>query len=190
MKSRLMTFIIAFILILMPITVNAENKLTVDCPKNKINMGEKLTCSIKASSDDEIGGVDLTVSVSGNLEIVSVEKSSEWQGSVNNNRMALYWDKVDVKTTEFGTITVKAVNNFTNADGKILLQKSPNSGVDGIELTVNRGDAATVANVEQLVTINGSKTSSNNTVYIAFGIAAVVVIVIVAIIVLKNKKKK
>ena len=76
MKSRLMTFIIAFILILMPITVNAENKLTVDCPKNKINMGEKLTCSIKASSDDEIGGVDLTVSVSGNLEIVSVEKSS------------------------------------------------------------------------------------------------------------------
>ena len=190
MKSKLMTFIIAFILFLVPISINAENKLMVDCPKNKINMGEKLTCLIKASSDDEIGGVDLTVSVSGNLEIVSVDKSSEWQGSINNNRMALYWDKVDVKTTEFGKVTVKAVRNFKNANGKILLQKSPNSGVNGIELTVNRGDAVTIANVEQLITIKGGKTSSNNAFYIALGIAAVVVIIIVATIALKNKKKK
>ena len=38
-------------------------------------MGEKLTCTINGNSENSIIGVDATVSVSGNLEIVSVEKN-------------------------------------------------------------------------------------------------------------------
>lgn len=189
MKNKLMLVIITISLFLMPIIVNAEDKIEINCPKSKIKMGEKLTCTINGNSENPIIGVDATVSVSGNLEIVSIEKNSAWDGETENNRLLLYWSNVDKKDVVFGKVTVKAVRNYKNADGKILVIKSNGSTTKGIELATVNG-ASIVDNVEQLITIKGGKTSSNNTAYVTFGIAAVVVIIIVVVIALKNKKKK
>lgn len=189
MKNKLICAIVTISLMLMPVVVSAEDKIEISCPKSEIKIGEKLTCDIKGNAESSIIGVDATVSVTGNLEIVSVEKKSDWDGEIEGNRLLLYWSNIDKKAVVFGKVTVKAVKNFSNADGKILVIKSNGSTAKGIELaTVD--EASIVNNTEQLIKIKGGKTSSNNTVYIAFGIAAVVVIIIVAAIVLKNKKKK
>lgn len=189
MKNKLVYVIIIISLFLMPIVVNAEDNIKINCPKSKIKMGEKLTCTINGNSENSIIGVDATVSVSGNLEIVSVEKNPGWDGDIENNRLLLYWSNVDKKDVAFGRVTVKAVRNFKNANGKILIIKSNGTTAKGIEMATVNG-ASIVNNAEQLITIKGGKASSNNVFYIALGIAAVVIITIVAIIALKNKKKK
>ena len=76
-------------------------------------------------------------------------------------------------SNDVSDIVLKNIVVGTKVDGALV-----SNDVEDVTLSLGDTSSSSISN------------SSNNTVYIAFGIAAVVVIAIVAAIVLKNKKKK
>ena len=77
MKNKLMYFIIAISLILMPITINAEESLEIKCPSSKINKNESMTCEVIANSDEKITNVGFSVNTQG-IELVSIDRANLW----------------------------------------------------------------------------------------------------------------
>lgn len=186
MKNKLMYFIVAISLILMPITINAEESLEIKCPSSKINKNESMTCEVIANSDEKITNVGFSVNTKG-LELVSIDRANLWESET------IYKNSLSVMASDFKESGTRVCF--------LKLKKASSNDVSDIVLknivVGTKVDGALVSNDVEDVTLSLGDTtsssisnSSNNTVYIAFGIAAVVVIVIVAAITLKNKKKK
>lgn len=175
MKKRLWICFILVAFLIVPISINAETNFSVSCDSSNNNL-----CKVTCASDESILGVSLTVEVPNGMKVINIKKSENWEsGIAQENVFFLNTDTAQTGTFDIGTF------NIENSNGSDV---EKNVELKYVKLVTSDYNSSEKEDIVEKVKI--SKTSSNNTVYIAFGIAAVVVIVIVAAIVLKNKKKK
>ena len=183
MKKKLMYFIVVISLILIPVTVNAEESLKIKCPSNKINRNETMTCKVFVNSDEKITSVGFSVNTKG-LELVSIDRANLWESeTIYKNSVSVISSNFKESGTRVCFLKLKKAssNNISDITLKNIIVGTKENGTlvsnDVKDVTLSLGDTT-------------SSISSNNAFYIALGIAAVVVIIIVATIALKNKKKK
>ena len=170
MKKGLWICFILVAFLIVPISINAETNFSVSCDSSNNNL-----CKVTCTSDESILGVSLTVEVPDGMKVINIKKSENWESGIAQENVFF----LNTDTAQTGTF------NIENSNGSDV---EKNVELKYVKLVTSDYNSSEKEDIVEKVKI--SKTSSNNTVYIAFGIAAVVVIVIVAAIVLKNKKKK
>jgi hypothetical protein len=113
MKNKVL-FIILCLFVLRLNVFGLEANMTISCPTNgKVN--DNITCTIKGNaSSGEVSSLSATIELSSNLQFVSFNTSSIWEGNADNGVIDLYTDSNKTGNFDIGTLTVKINNNTTN----------------------------------------------------------------------------
>ncbi len=121
MEKRLIG-IISFLLILLPLNVNAlSGNVSVSCNKTKLSANESTTCSIKANTQEGVSSVHAEIVLGANLTLSSVTTSSTWQGDGEGGIIDLYTDVNKSGSFDIGTFVIKAGNVTTGANTSVSL---------------------------------------------------------------------
>lgn len=116
--------IITFIILLLPLYVYAADtgNISISCSPSTIKSGSETKCTIKGSSTNEITGIESTISLSDNLEIVSFVPSDNWQGNdVSDKKISVYHEGIKDDFT-IGVLTLKAKSGVYGKNEKVTLK--------------------------------------------------------------------
>ena len=98
-----------------PLVVNAAT-VSLDCPSTA-KAGSDVTCSIKITSSEEVGGFQSNISASSGLTYKSYTKASDWAGDSSSSTFLIYGNKVSGDGKVLGTYTYtvgsSAIGNLT-----------------------------------------------------------------------------
>lgn len=119
MRKKLFSIIIFMILIL-PFYVKADTgNISISCPSG-VKSGESVKCTIKGSSANEISGVESTINLSDNLEVVSFTLSDNWQGDdVSDGKISVYRDETVKDEFTIGYLMIRAKSGVYDRQEKI-----------------------------------------------------------------------
>ena len=88
----------------------------MDCPSTA-KAGSDVTCSIKITSSEEVGGFQSNISASSGLTYKSYTKASDWAGDSSSSTFLIYGNKVSGDGKVLGTYTYtvgsSAIGNLT-----------------------------------------------------------------------------
>lgn len=118
--------IITFIIILLPLYVYAADtgNISISCSPSTIKSGNETKCTIKGSSTTEITGIESTISLTDNLEIVSFVPSDNWQGNdVSDKKISVYHEGIKDDFT-IGVLTLKTKSEVYGKNEKVTLTKT------------------------------------------------------------------
>ncbi len=84
-------FCLLIISLLLPIKIfGLTGSVSLACEKSNLKIGETTSCSVDASTNEEVSSVDIKITVDDGLEISDINVNSPWQGDGDNDRLQLY----------------------------------------------------------------------------------------------------
>ena len=121
--------IILLFLLFIPITVFADNNVTLKCDKiDKINVNDELVCRLTASGDDSYEKISFEIVNTEGLKVIDVRSNynDKWKVNKDNNLITFKANEPQNGLQEFGIILIKALNagEQTLALDKIILENS------------------------------------------------------------------
>lgn len=113
-------FLLVLILGIIPLNeVFASSELNISCPAGGI-VGSVINCEILSKNDVEISAVKTNLMLSDNLEFVSFNKDSVWQGDGSNGEISLYTYPNLNGDFRLGTVSIR-IKNESSKTGTITL---------------------------------------------------------------------
>lgn len=114
--------ILLLTLLLIPIRVNAlTGSITLNCSPTTVKANSNIVCSINATSDGLINGVRADIKLTENLEYVSFNTDSSWQGDGTGNQIGLYTSGNVEGDHTLGILTIKVKDNVFDKNETISL---------------------------------------------------------------------
>lgn len=143
MKNKLFCLVIALILFI-PISVKAENRLILDCPK-KVNSNSNVTCTLSGYSDSNVSSLSTKLNLSNNLEFVSFTTNSIWQGGMNNGKIDVYTDNNKINQFTIGTVNIKVNESADSSKDESLLTSGSVFYDDNFDDLIVKETSSTIA---------------------------------------------
>lgn len=114
--------ILIFTLLLIPTKVNAlTGNISLNCSPTTVKANGNIVCSVNANSDGLINGVRADIKLSDNLEFVSFNTDSSWQGDGTGNQIGLYTSENVQGDLTLGVLTIKVKDNVFDTNETISL---------------------------------------------------------------------
>ncbi len=147
--KKIIILVFAMVMII-PLEAKAlTGNLKMNCTKSN----GQASCKLQGvATDGKVGGVDATVTVSDELELISVTTDSSWQGDGKDGKIVVYDTTGRSNTFDIATIIVKPKNG-SNADGKIT--------VDNVTFADENDQDVSIVKLEQGVSIQQNNTVTN-----------------------------
>lgn len=114
--------LLIFLLLFIPIRVNAlSGNISMECSPTTAKSNTNIVCNVTASSDDLINGIRADIKLSSNLEYVSFQTASNWQGDGTGNQIGVYSGENVEGTLNLGILTIKVKDNVFDSNETISL---------------------------------------------------------------------
>lgn len=104
--------ILLFLLLLIPMKVNAISEIKLECDPLNVKAGSKITCNVLGTSDYLVNGFSSNIVLSDNLSFNSFEKDNIWEGSSTENKIGLYTSENQKDEFKLGTLIVNVKDNI------------------------------------------------------------------------------
>lgn len=111
--------LILIIIFLIPIKAQAlTGNLDINCTPTLVSSNNIITCNITANAKNgEVTGLSADIKLSSNLEYVSFETDTIWQGDASGNKIGLYTSENKSGNFNVGILKVKVKDNtISNAE--------------------------------------------------------------------------
>lgn len=152
MKKIYISVLIMFLLII-PLSVEAESSLTIECNSGNNIAGQTLTCKIKSSGDTAYNKLEGNIEVPSNTN-VTFKANSGINGSISNNKLTIT-STSNINTEDLGTLQITFASN-TTGDNTIKLSNVKLFNND--EEVDRANDVSTIVNVKSTINTLSSLT--------------------------------
>jgi len=111
-------YLILATILLIPINVKAATgSLQVNCTPTTVNPGGTVACTVKGTSEEDVGSLKMMVQLGDGLSIVNFTKNADWEGGLNDSRISLYNENQVKNTFDIGILNLKV--NDSAAVGQV-----------------------------------------------------------------------
>lgn len=141
-------YILLFVMLLLPISVHAlTGSVSINCGSNTVKKGDTVSCSVTATSDEEVTGVSAKVVINGSASVQNFTRdTSLWddtQGSLKNDGVTFFTITSGGGYSgnfNVGTLTLKIADDA--APGSVNVSLTSLGFVDSLDEDITTGITA------------------------------------------------